>query len=234
MKNQNEKYADKVVSKIPVDKKYKARIKEDILSRLSEVDDGLSPEELMGAPKTVAQEFMENIDPSVLKTDFEKGYRYTSDNQIMGLPIIDIQYKTGKAAKGVIAIGDIAIGLIAIGGISFGVLSLGGVGIGLLAFGGMAIGALSAMGGLAVAYGLALGGLAVAHDVAIGGVAYAVDIAIGDVTRANVSAYISEFEGNLGFEKGVVPFSEFKNQLSVQYPNLSSLMLKIIEIAYKA
>ena len=91
------------------------------------------------------------------------GYEYRSEAEIFGLPPIDIAQgvdpETGapRAAKGIIAIGNMTIGVFALGGLALGGFALGGV-----TLGGVSIGALLAVGGLVVSVAYAIGGLALA------------------------------------------------------------------------
>jgi RNA polymerase sigma factor (sigma-70 family) len=118
-----------------------------------------------------------------------EGRQWRSRTSFLGLPLIDINFRSPKAetliskatlsallpgktgtARGWIAFGDRAFGVlfacgnqafggIAIGGISAGVLALGGLAGGLISIGGASIG-LAAFGGLALG-GFAWGGAAI-------------------------------------------------------------------------
>jgi RNA polymerase sigma factor (sigma-70 family) len=126
------------------------------------------------------------------------GVEYRSRWQLLGLPLIDVQFGTragekrrpamgwiaiGDAAVGVlVGIGGLSVGIVSIGGLALGGLTLGGLGLGLVGCGGVGIGCW-AMGGLAlgyvasgscaVAWLAAQGAGAVAHGFAVGGVALA-------------------------------------------------------------
>jgi len=98
------------------------------------------------------------------------GYEYRSKATLLGLPLVHIvtgpkvDPATGRlrltAAKGVIAIGNVAFGVVALGGVSLGAVSFGGVAVGLAALGGVSLGLVLALGGLAVGL-VAVGGAAV-------------------------------------------------------------------------
>ncbi len=135
----------------------------------------------------------------VIHNHYGGGYEFRSRATLFGLPLIHINVGFGfRAARGIIAIGNISVGVVSIGGVAVGVFSLGGLAIGLLfALGGLGVGALAlggfalgviSIGGFAAGWlawgGIALGkyavgGVAVASEVAIGGAAYG-PLAIGD------------------------------------------------------
>ena len=103
------------------------------------------------------------------------GFEYRSAVTVGSWPLIHIC--TGldpatmrpKAARGVIAIGNIAVGGVAIGGLACGLVAVGGGSLGLLfAAGGAALGAGLSIGGLAVG-SVAVGGAALGWFYAVGG-----------------------------------------------------------------
>lgn len=233
----NQKYADKVVSMIPVSRSYKNRIKEDIISRLEEFHGAEDPIDILGKPENVAKEFIENIDPSEIKplnSGYLKSnihYSYRSDKTFMGLPLVDIQFGNRKIAKGIIAIGDFAVGFFAVGAISLGGISFGAISLGLLALGGaalslicsvggIAVSGILSMGGVAIAYECAIGGAAIAHTLAIGGYASATNIAMGDVAHGNLALYKTSFTGENGVNYISSTFELFKIQVQDLYSNL--------------
>ena len=154
-----EEYIKQVLKKLPVRRKLKRRIKEDLEQR---IDDAMEQDPYydivreMGSPAEYAAEFKENLDESefwLIVPQAKEPYEYKSKMTLFGLPLVHIHLSGGYGsvvARGIIAIGDIAIGVISFGGVSVGVLSLGGVGIGVAALGGVAIGGFVA-GGVRVA-----------------------------------------------------------------------------------
>ena len=142
-----------------------------------------------------------------------QGRRYTSDWQLLGIPLIDIQFADstfqgeipiptppafgwiaiGDRATGILfAFGGVAKGLIAIGGFAVGGIAIGGFSLGIISIGGFALGGLAlgggavgydALGGGALAYNSAAGGGAAYHT-AMGGGAIAHDAAIGGAAYA--------------------------------------------------
>lgn len=245
----NIKYASKVVSLIPVNQKYKNRIKEDIINRLEEFHGVEDPVSILGEPENVAKEFIENIDPSELKPMQSTRrrssihYSYRSDKTFMGLPIIDIQLGSFKLAKGVIAIGDFAVGLVAIGAVSAGLISIGALGLGVAALGGAAISLICSLGGLAVsglfsfggiavAYSVAVGGAAFAHTLAIGGYASATDIAMGDIAHGKLALFKKDYKGDIGIEYFSTSLELFKAQVAELYPNLPNWLKSVIDFSY--
>ena len=118
----------------------------------------------------------------------ELGFVYTSRRRLWGLPLVDIRLsrypQRGKAAKGILAIGNRAVGLVAVGGASCGAIAVGGASVGLLTIGGAAVGGL-AIGGLSAGI-LALGGVAVGLC-ALGGVAVGGQVAVGSVASAPIA-----------------------------------------------
>ena len=106
------------------------------------------------------------------------GWEYKSAASIGSWPLVHICMGIDpitmrpRAAKGVIALGNIAIGGLAMGGLAVGLVSLGGLSVGLLcALGGAALGPGLSVGGLAIG-SVAVGGLAVGFKYAIGGGAF--------------------------------------------------------------
>ena len=106
------------------------------------------------------------------------GWEYKSAAAIGGWPLvhicagIDPVTMRPRAAKGVIALGNIAIGGIAMGGLAIGLVSVGGLSIGLAcALGGVALGLGLSAGGFALG-SVAIGGLAIGFKYAIGGAAF--------------------------------------------------------------
>lgn len=245
----NLKYASKVVALIPVNQNYKNRIKEDIISRLEEFHGVEDPVSVLGKPENVAKEFIENIDPSELKTLNSTKYRknvyysYRSEKTFMGLPIVDIQLGSRKVAKGIFAIGDFAVGVVALGAISAGLVSLGAISLGLAALGGAALSLICSIGGIAVsgfislggvaiAYQCAIGGVAIAHSLAIGGYASATDIAMGDVANGHLALFKTSYTGKLGVNYATATFDTFKTQVSALYPALPKWMQSIVDFGY--
>jgi hypothetical protein len=106
------------------------------------------------------------------------GWEYKSTASIGSWPLVHICMGVDpvtmrpRAARGVIAIGNIAIGGIALGGLAVGLVSLGGLSIGLIcAIGGAALGTGISAGGFAVG-SVAIGGMAIGFKYAIGGGAF--------------------------------------------------------------
>ncbi|PYR80608.1 MAG: hypothetical protein DMF87_08485 [Acidobacteria bacterium] len=106
------------------------------------------------------------------------GWEYKSTAAIGSWPLVHICMGVDpvtmrpRAARGVIALGNIAIGGIALGGLAVGLVSLGGLSIGVVcAVGGAALGTGISAGGFAVG-SVAIGGLAIGVKYAIGGGAF--------------------------------------------------------------
>ena len=147
----------------------------------------------------------------VIHNHYGGGYEFRSKATLFGLPLVHINVGYGlRAARGIIAIGNLAVGVVSIGGVAVGVFSLGGVALGLLfALGGLGVGALSlgafalgviSIGGIAAGWltwgGVALGkyavgGVAVASKVAIGGVVYGGVLEIGDEVSGKGGAFFT-------------------------------------------
>lgn len=105
MENNNEykKYIRKVLRDLPVYGRRKKEIESDLLSSLQEREEsnpGKSPEDLMGLPEQVAQEFREN-----LGLGEDRGFEYRSEKEILGLPLVHINLKRNGVAKGIFAFG---------------------------------------------------------------------------------------------------------------------------------
>lgn len=154
---------------------------------------------------------------------FFRVWSWDSRTKIRGLPLVSIRFSGNRmrlrdAARGVIAIGNIAAGVLALGIMSAGVVSVGVISAGVLALGCLAFGAAAlgpvAIGVLAfgpVALGLwyAGGVSALAGKIAVG-VAAVGDTAVGDdavgnyvllwgdgLTRAQVEAFLLEHHPDL-------------------------------------
>ena len=102
------------------------------------------------------------------------GFEYKSTAAIGEWPLlhvcmgIDPLTMRPRAAKGVVAIGNIAVGGLALGGLT----------LGLVAVGGLSLGVVCAVGGAALGLGLSVGGFAFG-SIAVGGVAIGLKYAIG-------------------------------------------------------
>ncbi|HSM72921.1 MAG TPA: hypothetical protein VK851_15385 [Anaerolineales bacterium] len=89
-------------------------------------------------------------------------FEYRSNQEINGLPLIHINLgthpETGRplAAKGVVAIGNIAFGVVSIGAAAFGVVTVAAFGLGIVSLASLAIG-IVALGALALGYEHAIG-----------------------------------------------------------------------------
>lgn len=140
-------------------------------------------------------------------------YEYKSARTWRGMPLLHVNIGLGRyAARGVVAIGNVAVGIVALGFAAVGVVALGFAAVGLIAFGlaaaGVAAGGTCALGVFAagaVAVGvfsagaistgwLSVGGLAsgkyavggmASGTIAFGGTASGV-IAIGDKTDGEI------------------------------------------------
>lgn len=150
---------------------------------------------------------------------------WDSKARIFGLPLVSVRLhlrphlmRNRDAAKGVIAIGNIAVGVIALGALSVGVVSIGALSAGLLSIGCLAFG-LAALGPVAmgllafgpVALGLwyaggvtALGGKIAVGVAAVGDTAVGYDAAGNHVllwgeglTRVQVEAFLLEHHPGL-------------------------------------
>lgn len=176
------------------------------------------PERPAGEPASTAklEEQVEEI------SRYFRGWSWFWDSKtrIFGLPLVSVRFhlrphmmRNRDAARGVIAIGNIAIGVVALGAMSVGVLSVGAMSVGLLAVGALAFG-LAALGPVAigllafgpVALGLwyaggvtALGGKIAVGIAAVGDTAVGYDAAGNHVllwgnglTQAEVEAFLLE------------------------------------------
>lgn len=150
---------------------------------------------------------------------------WDSKTRIFGLPLVSVRLhlrphlmRNRDAAKGIIAIGNIALGAVALGALSVGAVSIGALSVGLLAVGALAFG-LAALGPVAigllafgpVAIGLwyaggvaALGGKIAVGVAAVGETAVGYDatgkhvLLWGDgLTRVEVEAFLLEHHSNL-------------------------------------
>lgn len=205
------KYVNQVLRRIPCQPRVKKRIRYDLYCMLEEKSVELhetDPYQLLGEPKDVAEEFMDNMDdvyhgrytyisektflgmPLIqVKSGMNRGRgEYKSEKKIFGIPLIHINQNPFGVAKGIIAIGPVAIGIISLGLCSIGVLSLGVLCLGLLiSLGAIGISCGISVGGVAIAGLFACGGVAIGGYMALGGCAIAGEVAIGGYARARVA-----------------------------------------------
>jgi hypothetical protein len=181
MNDKMERYITTILENMVVDEKLKERVAQDLRGHINEASQKKSMDEVldkMGSPDEVAREFMDTIyqdkneviermiqERLKLNQLFKDAYyEFKTKIKLFGLPLIHIKFRRLRgygtkygAAKGIIAIGDIAIGVIAfgqyaygglcIGGYSLGVISIGGFSAGLISLGGFCIG-LASFGGV--------------------------------------------------------------------------------------
>lgn len=119
------------------------------------------------------------------------GFEYRSRREVMGLPLVHVVYGpawlTGfRAAKGIVAIGNVAVGVVALGGVALGGLAVGGLSLGLVCVGGVALGLGLGLGGIATGL-VAAGGIAVGM-IALGGLAIRLQAALGQASLGHVPA----------------------------------------------
>ena len=106
----------------------------------------------------------------------QTNFEYRSKQEINGWPLIHINLgthpETGRplAAKGVVAIGNIAFGIVSIGAVAFGVVTLAGIGLGIVSLAGIAFG-IAALGAIALGYEVSLGVVVLASKFAYGVIA---------------------------------------------------------------
>ncbi len=176
-----QEYVDEVLSHIPADEATKRRLRDDLLTHISEA--ALSGGEAaavrsMGPPAELAAELtnglyaeredlVRELARAREEAAFARDYEYKSRLTLFGIPLVHIcmgRYRV-RVAKGIVAIGNVAVGIVAIGGVAVGGIALGGVCMGLLfALGGLSIGGVALGGcavGLCAAGGVAIGKLAV-------------------------------------------------------------------------
>ena len=195
------------------------------------------PYELMGDPKELAEEFIQNLDGGAKTMVIPTQYEYKSEAMLFGLPVIHICFHPFKTAKGILAIGTKSLGIISIGGISAGLISLGGISFGLVGLGGISLAWFFAMGGIAVGYEIAIGGLAVAMHLAVGGLAIAKDIVICGQGIAQIVGY-SEAT-NLSHESIEVAFklpeqvTNMQRHIDTLSPQLNSVEKTIVNLILK-
>lgn len=132
-------------------------------------------------------------------------YTFTSKTKVLGIPLVSIHFtsitKKGKAAKGIIAIGNKAVGVISIGGVSCGLISIGGVSFGVLSLGCVAIG-LAAFGFTAI--GILAMGFVAAGIYAGGFVASGIKLGVGFVAAGRtVVGYEIKGEYMLKWYEGI-------------------------------
>lgn len=182
-----------------------------------------SPAEPPAAPASTAklEEQVEEI------SRYFRGWSWFWDSKIriFGLPLVSVRFhlrphmmRNRDAAKGIIAVGNIAVGVVALGAFSVGLVSVGALSAGILALGALAFG-LAALGPVAmglmafgpVALGLwyaggltALGGKIAVGVAAIGETAVGYDavgkhiLLWGDgLTQAEVESFLLEHHPKL-------------------------------------
>lgn len=157
-----------------------------------------------------------------------RGYEYRSETTLWGLPLLHVNWGTGKVSKGIIALGDQAVGILSFGGAATGVIAAGGMSVGVISLGGISVGGL-ALGGIALG-GLAFGGLAVGVY-ALGGVAIALQIAaggtaVGDTAIGNraLGQYV------LNLQKVEDPARAIQEFLHQYHPGLWQGLVKVFSL----
>ena len=164
--------------------------------------------------------------------------RRESAIRLLGLPLycfssmgLEVGPQKSRAARGWIAVGDIAISpVVAIGGIAIAPVAIGGLTVGAISIGGAALGLL-ALGSLAAGW-WAFGPVAVGWKAAAGGVAIARDYAVGGLVRAAEAntAAAAEWFGAQWFTAAVaIFFSKIAVWLIVL-----SIVIPIGRILYRA
>lgn len=160
------------------------------------------------------------------------GYEYKSRREFRGLPLVHVKLnKPGKAAKGVIAVGNRARGIVAIGGMAIGVISVGGLSAGLLSLGGLSLGLLASLGGVSIG-AIALGGVAIGI-VAVGGCAIGVyaagglglaqKIAYGDTAIGKV-AIGSRMKGDIEIDRDTATAQQIVDLIKEKLPDTPKII----------
>lgn len=121
---------------------------------------------------------------------FFRAWTWESRTRLFGLPLVSVCFyphmmRNRKAAKGIIAIGNIAVGVVALGALSVGAVSIGAVSVGILSLGALAFG-LAALGPVAIGL-LAFGPVAVGLWYAGGVAAVGGRIAVGMAAVGNTA-----------------------------------------------
>ena len=122
-------------------------------------------------------------------------FEYRSKEEINGWPLIHINWgthpETGRplAAKGVVAIGNMAFGIVSIGAVAFGVVTLAGFGLGIVSLAGIAIG-IAALGAIALGYEVSLGAIVLPSKFALGAIVLDVHFAVWSLIFAAVVALV--------------------------------------------
>lgn len=216
-----ESYIDEVIERIGITGKKAREIREDLYISLTEKEKNTgesNPYMLMGDPREVAEEFIENleIDSSSYKNDYfyfgrTFNFEYTSKTKVFGVPLVHVNCRPFGVARGILAIGFVSVGVLSIGCISLGIIGLGAVALSILfsaggigaalgvACGGVAISGLASFGGAAVSGLISFGGAAISKYLACGGYARA-DIAIGGVAKGIVAVYKQSGSGQYAFK----------------------------------
>ncbi len=102
-------------------------------------------------------------------------FEYRSQRTFLGLPLVHVitgrrwPGQKARAAKGWIAMGDIAYGGLVMGGLGIGAIAFGGIALGLFTWGGISLALLLGCGGIATGL-LSFGGLSGGY-LAFGGIA---------------------------------------------------------------
>ncbi|MEW9096999.1 MAG: hypothetical protein AB2417_18135 [Clostridiaceae bacterium] len=235
-------YTDKVINKIGCDRKTAKKIREDLIDTLMMKWDETGEEDpyiLMGEVDDIAEEFRENLQLEY-KNCYSKNnynrrrgyYEYKSELKIAGLPLVHVVNGLG-VARGIVAIGPVAVGIIALGALSLGVISLGALALGLLfSIGAISGSTLISVGGISIAYYLSFGGISIAKHFAIGGVVIG-NVAIGGVAKGIVAVYKERGSGQFVYPYYHKNIGEIMDKIKILYPNINSIVSKIIESLIK-
>jgi len=190
----NRTYVSKVLSYIECDYKVRKRLREDLIMTLenkSEDGNNKNPIELMGSPREVA---LEIIDDQSLR--LSEGFEYISSFEIFGLPLVHVTTKKRVVAKGIFAAGFRSIGVFTLGLLSLGIFSTGILSFGLLfAVGSLSFSGFLSLGAVAISGYLSLGAVSIGQ-IAVGAVAIG-NVALGDVAIGDLALYKSSGSGKL-------------------------------------
>lgn len=174
--------------------------------------------------ETVTEKAEKSETPDTLKPDTAASssfslskifdYEYKSKRTLGGIPLVHINLRRGKTAKGIVAIGLKSVGVISIGLLSIGILSigllalgvigLGMLGVGIFGFGSFALGFLS--GGAisigiisfgAISVGVMSCGAVAVGQFAVGALARGHYFAFGDDAIAMVALGATKADGTL-------------------------------------
>lgn len=166
-------------------------------------------------------------------TSYFRTWEWTSKTKLFGLPLVSVCFSLyphiphhRKAARGIIAIGNIAAGVVALGLLSAGIFSVGVISAGVIAIGVLAFG-MAALGPVAIGL-MAFGPVALGLWYAGGAAALGGKIAVGVAAVGETAVGYDAAGKHVLLWGGGLTQQEVQSFLQQQHPRLWTPLLKFL------